>query len=84
LVNVFFDEQPLPTGSGCNDDVDGDAQAGGADSDGDETQSVSVSATCNWTLRGQTIQILGASCNRILDGEILDVRVVAGCPTVVH
>jgi hypothetical protein len=35
-----------------------------------------------WTLDGTTVTISGASCQKILDGDILDVRVVAGCPTV--
>jgi hypothetical protein len=37
-----------------------------------------------WTLTGQTVTILGASCQAILDGDVIDVRVVAGCPTVTH
>jgi hypothetical protein len=35
-----------------------------------------------WTLDGTTVTILGASCQKILTGNVLDVRVVAGCPTV--
>jgi hypothetical protein len=35
-----------------------------------------------WTLDGTTVTISGASCQKILDGGVLDVRVVAGCPTV--
>lgn len=35
-----------------------------------------------WTLDGSTVTILGASCQKILNGDVLDVRVVAGCPTV--
>jgi hypothetical protein len=53
LVNVFFDERPVP-------------QAG---PDG-------------WMLDGTTVTISGASCQKILGGAVLDVRVVAGCPTV--
>jgi hypothetical protein len=37
-----------------------------------------------WTLQGQVVTILGASCQAILDGDVIDVRVVAGCPTVTH
>jgi von Willebrand factor type A domain len=37
-----------------------------------------------WTLSGTTVTILGASCQQILTGGVLDVRVVAGCPTVQH
>jgi hypothetical protein len=29
-----------------------------------------------------TVTVKGASCQQILDGDVLDVRVVAGCPTV--
>ena len=34
-----------------------------------------------WTLSGQTVTILGQTCQNILTGTVLDVRVVAGCPT---
>ena len=37
-----------------------------------------------WTLSGTVVTILGSSCQAILDGDVLDVRVVAGCPTVEH
>jgi hypothetical protein len=35
-----------------------------------------------WTLAGSAVTILGASCQEILTGGVLDVRVVAGCPTI--
>jgi hypothetical protein len=35
-----------------------------------------------WAIEGATVTITGASCQKILDGDVLDVRVVAGCPTV--
>jgi hypothetical protein len=35
-----------------------------------------------WTIDGTTVTITGASCQTILQGGVLDVRVVAGCPTV--
>ena len=35
-----------------------------------------------WTLSGKTVTILGQSCQEIESGAILDVRVVAGCPTL--
>jgi hypothetical protein len=35
-----------------------------------------------WTLSGSTVTILGASCQEIMTGAVLDVRVEAGCPTV--
>jgi hypothetical protein len=53
LVNVFFDEKPIPQ-----------------------------SGPDGWTLDGSSVTILGASCQKVLDGTVLDVRVVAGCPTV--
>ena len=34
-----------------------------------------------WTLDGETVTILGQSCQQIETGAVLDVRVVAGCPT---
>jgi hypothetical protein len=34
-----------------------------------------------WTLDGKTVTILGQSCQQIETGAILDVRIVAGCPT---
>jgi hypothetical protein len=34
-----------------------------------------------WTLVDQTVTILGKSCQSIMSGDIIDVRVVAGCPT---
>jgi len=37
-----------------------------------------------WTISGKTVTILGKSCQAILDGDVVDVRVVAGCPTVIH
>jgi hypothetical protein len=35
-----------------------------------------------WTLNGTLVTILGASCDAITAGDVLDVRVEAGCPTV--
>ncbi|MDP9149847.1 MAG: VWA domain-containing protein [Myxococcota bacterium] len=35
-----------------------------------------------WRLTGSDVTILGASCQKILNGDVPDVRVVAGCPTV--
>ena len=37
-----------------------------------------------WSLEGTTVTILGARCEQVLSGAVLDVRVVAGCPTVEH
>ncbi len=35
-----------------------------------------------WTLDNATITLVGASCDRVLSGSALDVRVIEGCPTV--
>jgi hypothetical protein len=48
------------------------------------SDSESEASTCSWILRGQTVTILGDTCQSIMAGDILDVRVVAGCPTVIH
>jgi hypothetical protein len=37
-----------------------------------------------WSLSGTTVTVLGASCRKILEGNVLDVRVVGGCPTLVQ
>lgn len=46
--------------------------------------AIAQSGPDGWTLNGKTVTILGASCQAILDGNVLDVRVVAGCPTLTH
>jgi hypothetical protein len=35
-----------------------------------------------WTVSGQTVTLLGQSCAKVRGGQVLDVRVVAGCPTL--
>jgi hypothetical protein len=35
-----------------------------------------------WRLDGSTVTLLGTTCQKVLSGEVLDVRVIAGCPTV--
>jgi hypothetical protein len=47
-----------------------------------DEQPISQSGPNGWTIDGQTVTILGQSCTDILSGTVLDVRVVAGCPTV--
>jgi hypothetical protein len=37
-----------------------------------------------WTLDASTITLLGASCDKVLSGQVLDVNVSGGCPTVVR
>jgi hypothetical protein len=57
-----------------------------ADSAQDEASVVASTypPTCNWVLQGQTVTILGNTCQKIMAGDVLDVRVVAGCPTVIQ
>jgi hypothetical protein len=35
-----------------------------------------------WTYADDTVTLLGKSCSEVLAGDVLDVRVVAGCPTI--
>ncbi len=35
-----------------------------------------------WVLDGNTINLVGTACNRVLSGEVLNLRVIGGCPTV--
>ena len=37
-----------------------------------------------WTLQGSTITLEGASCAKVLNGDVLDVNVSGGCPTVLR
>jgi hypothetical protein len=37
-----------------------------------------------WSLEGATVTLLGATCAKVLAGDVLDVRVIAGCPTVIR
>ncbi len=37
-----------------------------------------------WRLDGAQVNLLGAACDRVLRGDALDVRVVAGCPTLIR
>ncbi len=48
------------------------------------SEAGSATSTCNWVLEGQTVTLLGAACQQVMSGDVLDVRVVAGCPTVIH
>lgn len=35
-----------------------------------------------WSISGATVTLLGTTCQRVLSGEVLDVRIIGGCPTV--
>ena len=37
-----------------------------------------------WVINGATVTLEGTACQSVLDGDILDVRVIAGCPTVLR
>jgi len=39
-------------------------------------------ATNGWTLSGETITLLGTTCADVLSGNAINIRIVAGCPTV--
>ena len=38
--------------------------------------------TNGWTLSGATVTLQGTTCATVLSGSVLDLRIVAGCPTV--
>ncbi len=35
-----------------------------------------------WTISGKTVTLVGASCERVKNGDVLDVRIIAGCPRI--
>jgi hypothetical protein len=35
-----------------------------------------------WTISGKTVTLVGAACDRVKNGDVLDVRIIAGCPRV--
>ena len=35
-----------------------------------------------WKIEGGTVTLLGSTCSKVLSGDVLDVRIIAGCPTV--
>lgn len=35
-----------------------------------------------WSIDGATVTLLGQSCDKVLSGDVLDVRIITGCPTV--
>jgi hypothetical protein len=38
--------------------------------------------TSGWTLEGTKLTLLGSTCARVENGDVLDVRIIVGCPTV--
>lgn len=49
-----------------------------------DEQPIVQSGADGWTLDGSVVTVLGASCQAILTGSVLDVRVVVGCPTYIR
>jgi hypothetical protein len=49
-----------------------------------DEQPVAQSGADGWSLNGSKVTLLGGSCQKVLAGQVLDVRVVVGCPTVVN
>jgi hypothetical protein len=47
-----------------------------------DNQPVPADPTNGWTLNGSTVTLVGAACQEVMSGAVLNVRVVAGCPTV--
>jgi hypothetical protein len=47
-----------------------------------DNQPVPADPVNGWTLSGSTVTLVGAACQEVMDGAVLNVRVVAGCPTV--
>lgn len=39
-------------------------------------------AANGWTIQGSTVTLVGDACNRVLAGDVLSVRIIEGCPTV--
>ena len=35
-----------------------------------------------WTISGKTVTLVGAACERVKNGDALDVRIIAGCPRI--
>lgn len=35
-----------------------------------------------WKLDGATVTLLGQACEQVLSGDVLDVRIITGCPTI--
>ncbi len=38
----------------------------------------------NWTLSDKRVTLIGPACDRVLRGDVLNVRVVVGCPTIIR
>lgn len=49
-----------------------------------DEQALPQAGPDGWTLEGASVTLLGHSCQEVMDGDVLDVRVVAGCPTLIQ
>ncbi|HEY8078268.1 MAG TPA: vWA domain-containing protein [Labilithrix sp.] len=38
----------------------------------------------NWTLDGTTLTLQGLACDAVKNGDVIDVRIIVGCPTALH
>ena len=47
-----------------------------------DNQAVPADPVNGWTLSGSTVTLVGSACDEVMSGTVLNVRVVAGCPTV--
>jgi len=47
-----------------------------------DNKPVAADPVNGWTLDGSTVTLVGTACQEVMSGAILNVRVVAGCPTV--
>jgi hypothetical protein len=47
-----------------------------------DNQPIPADPLNGWTLSGSTVTLEGAACDKVMSGAVLNVRVVAGCPTV--
>jgi hypothetical protein len=65
-------------------DADPDAGAVNVFFDGTPVPQTAADGSPAWALSGTTVTVLGAACDSITSGQVLDVRVVVGCPTVVR
>jgi hypothetical protein len=46
-------------------------------------QVVPRDAGGGWSINGTTITLNGVSCDKVMSGAVLDVRVIGGCPTII-
>jgi hypothetical protein len=38
----------------------------------------------NWTIDGDTLTLQGLACDTVMNGDVIDVRIIVGCPSVIH